>query len=242
MKKILLLIFIFPLLTNAQGKNVIKTNLSGLLINNYNITYERSILKKMSLSVGFRYMPKTTVPLKSTLEKYLDNPDIKINDFEMGNMAITPELRLYLSAGKLKGFYIAPYVRYASFDLTVPVTYDRPGFTTKPTVLFNGKITSLSAGLLLGMQYNIAKKLVLDFWLIGAHYGTSNGNIDATNINPALNSQADRDALQSQLNEFNEFGPFKFESKVTSATTANIKSVGAWAGVRALGLSLGVRF
>ena len=56
-----------------------------------------------------------------------------------------------------------------------------------------------------------------------------------------MNTQQEKDALQSQLNELKEVGPFKFDGKVTSATTANITSIGPWAGIRALGISLGLR-
>ena len=46
MKKILLLFLLAPFFANAQkllgGKNIIKTNISGDLIGNYNLTYERS--------------------------------------------------------------------------------------------------------------------------------------------------------------------------------------------------------
>ncbi len=248
MKKLLVLLLMIPFITNAQlgiltgGKNIIKTNLSSLVLNNYNITYERSFAKKMSLSVGIRYMPKGQLPLKGTIEKLIDDPNVKINDFQVGNFAITPEVRFYLSAGKLKGFYIAPYARYASFDVSIPVTYDNPNYTTKPTVVFNGKISSFSGGLLLGTQFNIAKKLVLDFYIIGAHYGSSSGTIDAVNISPAMTTAQERQALQDQLDEFKEVGPFKFDGKVTSATSATITSTGPWAGIRGLGLSLGLRF
>lgn len=248
MKKLLFIIAFVPVFANSQkligGKNIIKTNLSGDAIGNYNITYERSILKKMSFSLGFRYMAKTTVPLKSTLEKVINNPDVRVNDFQMGNFAITPELRLYLSAGKMKGFYIAPYARYASFDLSVPVTYDyNTGSSEKPSALFDGTFTSFSGGLLLGTQFQIAKKLVLDIWIIGAHYGTSSGTIVASKFTPAITNQTQANAFQAQLDDFKELGPFKFDGKLSSDwKSANITTTGAWAGVRALGFSLGVRF
>ena len=248
MKKIILIALALPFIAKAQlgilgGKNIIKTNISGDVIQNYNVTFERSFAKKMSFSIGLRYMPKTTVPFKEKLEEYINNKDVRVNDFQMGNFAITPELRLYLSAGKMKGFYIAPYARYASFDVSVPITYTNSGLlTTKASALFTGKITSISGGLMVGTQFQLAKKLVMDIWIIGGHYGSSNGTIYATDINPQMNSKADRDALQAQLDDLKEIGPFRFEGKVTSNTTAEITSTGPWAGIRGLGLNLGVRF
>jgi len=248
MRKTFALLIAFPLITNAQlgilgGKNIIKTNISGDIIQNYNLTYERSLVKKLSLSIGVRYMPKSTVPYKEKLEELINNKDVRVSDFQMGNFAITPELRLYLSAGKMKGFYIAPYARYASFDLSVPVTYTNSNLpTTKASALFVGKINSISGGLLIGTQFQLAKKLVMDIWIIGGHYGNSSGTIYAVDINPAVNNAQDRKALQDQLNDLKEIGPFRFEGTVTSATTAEVKSVGPWAGIRGLGLNLGIRF
>ncbi len=259
MKKLITMLVFIPVITSAQisilgGKNILKTNLSGDAIGNYNITYERSILKKMSFSLGVRYMPKSTMPqfIKDKVEELVDDKNIKISDFQMGNFAITPEFRLYLSAGKMKGFYIAPYVRYASFDLQVPVayTYTDPNplvGTVNASALFNGTFKSFSGGLLLGSQFQIAKKLVLDVWIIGGHYGTSSGTIKATDFNPPIDpnnpnqTQAFKDQVESVNNK--DYGPFKFKGEVSSDyKTATFTSTGAWAGVRALGLSLGVRF
>lgn len=256
MKKLITMLVFIPVLTNAQisilgGKNIIKTNLSGDAIGNYNITYERSLAKKFSISLGVRYMPKSTMPqfIQDKVTELVDDKNILISDFQMGNFAITPEFRLYLSAGKMKGFYIAPYVRYASFDLQVPVAYNYTNGlnTVNASALFNGTFTSISGGLLLGSQFQIAKKLVLDVWIIGGHYGTSNGTINATNFNPAIdpNNQNQKQAFKEQVESVNnkDYGPFKFKGEVSSDyKTATFTTTGAWAGVRALGLNLGFRF
>jgi hypothetical protein len=170
MKKLFLILLFAPFIANSQkligGKNILKTNIGGNVIGNYNLTYERSLAKKFSLSVGVRYMPKSSMPqlIRDKVEELVNDKNIRISDFQVGNFAITPELRLYLSAGKMKGFYIAPYARYASFDVQVPVAYHYiDGINNvNASALFNGKFTSLSAGLLLGTQFQIAKKLVLD--------------------------------------------------------------------------------
>ena len=178
------------------------------------------------------------------IEKIVDNQDFKINDFKMGNTAITGEARFYLGIKKMRGFYLAPYLRYAKFDFTIPIK--NPNITTGESILFNGKISSFSGGLLLGMQYCILKKFVIDIWTIGGHYGSSHGTLFASNINPIMDessqgSQAKID-LQKTLDNLNDTGPFKFEGKVTSPTTAEIKSSGPWFGLRSFALSIGYRF
>ena len=236
MKKIVFLL-IMPFCSHAQN-NIIKTNLMGLAIKNYNITYERSLARVLSFSIGVRHMPKSSVPLKSQIEKLVDNQDFKINDFQMGNTTFTGEARFYLGIRKMSGFYIAPYLRYSSFDFTMPIK--NPNEQNSPSILFNGKINATSAGLLMGVQHCFLKKLVLDIWILGGHYGKSNGSLIATEI-PNMNS-TEQNTLQSKLDEFNEIGPFKTSSKVTSSSAAEITTTGPWLGLRSFALSVGYRF
>ena len=84
--KIILILLFIPLYSHAQN-SIIKTNLMGIAIKNYNITYERSVTRVLSFSLGFRNMPKSRVPLKSQIEKLVNNQDFKINDFQMGKHA-----------------------------------------------------------------------------------------------------------------------------------------------------------
>jgi hypothetical protein len=248
MKKIILLLIVsLPVLCGAQsligGKNIIKASLTSAAIGNYQITYERAFLKRMSLSLSYRYMPKRAVPLQWVADQFIKTDDIKFSEFQMGNNAFTPELRIYLGLGKMKGFYVAPYARIASFDLSVPVKYENtslPGSPAKYAVL-NGTIRSTSGGVMLGIQHQFLKKLVLDFWIIGGHWGSSNGDLVADNISPGM-TVFERDNLQKTLDDLKEIGPFKFEGKVESATRATAKSVGPWAGFRGAGLCIGIRF
>lgn len=235
--KCFLFVLIFPIFSSAQN-NVIKTNLMGLAIKNYNLTYERSIARVLSFSLGFRHMPKIGVPLKSSLEKLVNNKDFKINDFQMGNTSITGEGRVYVGIKKMSGFYVAPYLRYSSFDFTMPI--NNPNQQNASPLLFNGKINATSAGLLIGVQHCFLKKLVIDFWIFGGHYGKSNGALKAADI-PYM-SNAEQNTLQSKLEEFKKIGPFRTSSKVTSSTTAEISTIGPWLGMRTFALSVGYRF
>lgn len=238
MKKLLLALIMLPFFGNAQkligGSNVFKTNLSALALGNINLTYERSIAKRLSFSLSYATKAKGSMPLASTLENLIDNPDVKVSDFQYGSSAITPELRLYLGTGKLKGFYLAPYMRFSTVDLTVPVSFG----STAPAK-FDGKFTATSGGLLIGIQKHIAKKIVLDFWILGGHYGSSKGTIIANHPTPLNPTEVG--LLQNELNSSKEFGPFKFTG-VASSTRSTITAEGAWAGLRGAGICLGIRF
>jgi hypothetical protein len=243
-KTIPLLVLLLPAMAMGQ-KNALKLNLSSIAIRNYHVSFERKIAPKITANLGVRIMPKGGLPMQSTFENLgggLDNKDLKIGDFSIGNTAITPEVRFYLSKKAMKGFYIAPYGRWASFSLGVPFTYTytdpNPAIgTQKKTALFDGKITSFSGGLMFGTQFNIAKRLVLDIWWLGGHYGSSKGDL---NFKASLPTQQERDAVSNTLKDFDP-SPFKYTYTV-DANGAVIKSDGPWAGIRGLGINLGFRF
>jgi len=244
MKKAIVILLLLPFISIAQPgnkMNILKMNLSSLVLKNYHFIYERGLTKHISVSIAYRIMPKSEVPLKNELENIIDDPDVNVSSFKMGNSAFTPELRFYLGKGTLSGFYLAPYARFATFDVTVPVKYNSSSFPgTKYEALFSGKVKSTSGGLLMGVQHSIFKKLVLDLWIIGGHYGSCDGTLNATNINPPM-TPAERADLDDQLNTI-DAGPFNIKGHTTSNTSAIITADGPWAGIRSAGLTVGFRF
>ena len=253
MKKVLfVLALFFTLQVHAQkligGNNIIKGNLTSFALKNYHISYERSLNRFMSVSASYRYMPKGSLPLQSIAKKYIDNPAINFDLFQMGNNALTFESRFYLGLQKMSGFYIAPYARFANFDLAVPVAYTYNPDAAVGSVIgsnpitkiadINGTIKSTSYGAYIGLQKQLLTKLVLDIWFIGGHYGSSNGSLNFV-APEKLPSQAVT-ALQQALDD-TKVNPFEITSKVNqNGATADMK--GPWAGFRGLGISLGLRF
>lgn len=179
-------------------------------------------------------MTKGPIPFQAQFEEAINSTDINFSKFEIGNTAITPELRIYLSLGKMKGFYLAPYMRFATFDLGAPIKYTS-NLGSKEAV-FSGKITSTSGGLMIGYQFQLLKKLVLDFQIIGGHYGTSKGDLNFA----ATLSEFERQSLENNIKNI-EAEPFKLAPTVTN-NGAQIKTDGPWAGIRGLNLGLGLRF
>jgi hypothetical protein len=250
MKKVL---FVLALLitykVNAQkligGKNIIKGNLTSFALKNYHLSFERSLNHFMSVSASYRFMPKGSLPLQAIAKKYIDNPAINFDLFQMGNNALTFESRFYLGLQKMSGFYIAPYARFANFDLSVPVeyTYTPEGSFIAPVPItksanLDGVIKSTSYGAYIGLQKQLLTKLVIDIWFIGGHYGSSNGNLNF--IAPEKLPNEAVSALQKALDD-TKVNPFEITSKVNqNGATADMK--GPWAGFRGLGVSLGLRF
>jgi hypothetical protein len=256
MKKNIVLVFLIALSIhlNAQsligGDQIIKTNLSADVLQNYNITYERSINHFMSISASFATMPKRSIPLKALAKQFIENSNIDFDNFKVSNNALTIESRFYLGLQKMSGFYIAPYARFGNMVLDIPINYQ---YNTQPTILngvtvpsktvktnanLNGSIRSQSVGAYFGMQFQLLTKVVLDIWAIGGHYGSSNGKLIA-NLPAAIPTEA-AVALKSTLDQTNA-NPFHLNTTI-SGNSVITNTDGPWLGLRGAGITIGFRF
>jgi hypothetical protein len=192
-------------------------------------------------------MPLSKLPLKSIAKQFIDNPAINFDNFKFGNTTITFEGRFYLGLSKMSGFYIAPYIRYGNYDLSVPINYTytpenpSPNISLPPVPVnanLDGTIRTQSYGAHVGMQFQLLTKLVLDISFIGGHYGTSSGKLEFSP--PGGFPRPAREALKQVLDN-TKANPFKLKSTV-EANKATIDTEGPWAGLRGLGIGLGLRF
>ncbi|MDQ3535226.1 MAG: DUF3575 domain-containing protein [Bacteroidota bacterium] len=226
-----------------KQSNFIKINITGILLKNYSLQFERTLSRKFSIAVAYRKMPITTLPLKNQISKIIgeDDPDTKkiIENVRLGNYAITPEIRLYLSKkGYGQGFYIAPFYRYASFEVEkFQFDYSTTTSADDNTINLSGKLTANTGGLLMGVQKALGKHICLDTWIIGPHIGSGSGNFSG--VSTRALTPAEQDELRQQLEDFDI--PLTNKTVNVTANGASLKLDGPWAGVRA-GLSIGVKF
>lgn len=230
-----------PRARKAQPENLLKLNLTSLPLKQYAVQYERVLNRKLSFAVAVRVMPTSTLPLqKIILDAVGDDPDTRkvIETFRMSNMAITPELRFYLSKrGYGRGFYLAPFYRYASYKTSqMTFDYDLSG-GGQGSINLAGKLTSNTGGLLLGAQWPLGKHLVLDWWILGPHYGSGNGMFKGQSSQSL--TQSEQDDLRTQLEDIDI--PLTNKTINVTANGASLGLDGPWAGIRA-GFSLGIRF
>lgn len=218
-------------------RNLLKVNLPGLVVKNYSLQYERVMGKATSLALSLRTMPTSSIPLKGFILDLADNdPDTKdvLDKLRLSNFAITPEFRWYVGKrGYGRGFYIAPFYRYARFKSNdVVVEYDNT-----ESITLKGEQSAHTGGLLFGAQWFLGKTICLDWWILGPHYGSGDGLF--TGVTDHLLSPQEQSSLRDALEDIDI--PLVKEQITVTANGANVKFTGPWAGLRA-GLSLGIRF
>jgi len=213
--------------SSDEGKNLIKLNLPSLLMKTVNVQYERAIYGKTSVGVGLRLMPKGTLPFSSSL----NDIDDQLGSLEMGNFAITPEIKFYMGKGVFKGFYIAPYLKYANYNLSIDYEYGDNG----ETIPLSGKLDTYTAGVLFGAQWRLAKQFYLDWSIFGPQYGISRGSIAGKKT---LTPKEQQD-LKRELDEIDL--PVGHISSTVNANGATVDLKGPWAGIRA-NVGIGYRF
>lgn len=226
-------------LVYQSKKNIVKFNFTSLAFKNFQFNYERVLNKTFSVALSYAFIPDGDIPLKSTVEKYADDPDLMtiINDAQLSYSSFTPEVRIYLGKGYGKGFYLAPFFRSSKYTFKdVNFEYDTDGGGTA-FLTSQGTIKSNSFGLLLGAQFNLGKNFVLDWWIVGPHYGSSNGDISG--ITSETLSQMEQQDLENTLNDIDI--PLVDTEVEVFDNGANLLIDGPWAGIRA-GLSIGFRF
>lgn len=212
-----------------EEKNLIKLNLPSLALKTINVQYERAIYGKTSVGLGLRVMPKGSLPFSSSF----DSIDDQLGSLELGNFAITPEIKFYLGRGVFKGFYIAPYLRYANYNASINYEFTSNNITE--TIPLSGTLNTYTVGVLFGAQWCLVDKFYLDWSIFGPQYGISRGSLKGTK---ALSAQEQKD-LKEELDGI-DIPVGKITNTVTSSG-AVVDLKGPWAGIRA-NIGIGYRF
>ncbi len=249
MRKLCLLIFLIVSATTLWAqkeketespepskKNVVKINLLAIALKNISIQYERAVARKVTIAGTFRFMPKGTIPMKSSFIDLADDPETErqINNLRVGDFAFMPEVRYYLSKkGAFRGFYLGLYANIANYNADLVYEYDDAGKTK--TIPMNGHITGITGGLMIGAQFKLSKSIYLDWWALGPGYGSSNGKISGQQSMTSSEQQSLRDDLADL-----DIPLTKYTYEVNgNGATINFK--GPWAGIRS-GICIGFRF
>lgn len=227
------------------GKNLIKFNVSGVVLNSYQLQYERVVNKSQSITLTVGVSPNVPLPFRSTLLKdFSSNSDAKraIETTNFTRTTATLEYRFYFSGHAPKGLYFEPFVRYMNMKLSQDYTFT-PSDNQLHTAHLNAKFDGFGAGFLIGDQFLLGPHWAIDWWIVGPFYGP-NITADFIGTDPKM---GDMDA-QDLANLKNNIQSVKLPLYTTTATvtpatnTVEAKLVGPYYGVRAFGLCLAYRF
>jgi hypothetical protein len=224
-----------------EPHNIVKVNLTSLLLHNASGQYELILSKKVSVGMGFRYMPYSGIPFKGLVADAVGgNDDVRsvITRAEVSNFAVTPEVRFYLGKGYGHGLYIAPYYRFVRFSTDyIPVNYTSSANGTKQSLTITGDMSAHNGGVMLGAQWPLGNRLVLDWWIVGAHFGSGSGNLTGRPSTPL--STTEQTQIKSNLDDVDI--PLVNKTVSVSANRVAVAFNGAFGGLRS-GLCLGIRF
>ncbi len=228
----------------SLGKNIVKFNVASLISRNYQIGAERVLFKPISVGVWYSTVPMGQSPSLYTTRYALNFNEQLTNLIEGSDVeyhAFIAELRLYFGKGPAKGFYIAPFYQTAKYNFeNFPFEYESDAGTKEQLPRTRGSLYRDSYGLMIGVQFNIGRHLVLDCF-IGPNYTEASGNF--LGLAPNL-SFDEKESLRSNLetifsnepNLLNDIGRI-----VTSSTGALVEIYPDWIDLRA-GLCIGFRF
>lgn len=223
-----------------ETQNIVKLNVPALILKNVSLQYERAVGKRISVGLGIRFAPKSTLPFKNKFKDLVDDDEVsrQLDNFKTGNFALTPEFRFYVGKnGVFRGFYLAPFVRYATYSGELPYEYNTSVTDQQRSLFMSGRINTFSGGFMLGSQFKLSQKVYFDWWILGASAGSSSGHLNGTSPTPL--SEEEQQGLRDALNDLdNDY--IKTESTV-DASGARVKINGPWYTVRA-GLCVGYRF
>lgn len=219
----------------SDDKNMVKWNVLGLTSSTISLQYERLIAPKTSIAANINIMPKRSIPFFGTVEDIVkDKGAIDIlKDVKMNAFSFTPEVRFYLGKEGMRGFYIAPFLRYDRFSVELPVEYIYKEQLESVTI--NGNVDGFSGGFAIGAQWRVYKDFYLDWMIMGPHFGLAKGTLEGKR---SLN-QSEQDAIRKSLSDL-DIPVVDFEYEVNDSG-AKAKLDGPWAGIRA-SIGIGYRF
>ncbi|QCR24032.1 DUF3575 domain-containing protein [Pontibacter sp. SGAir0037] len=174
-KVIIILLAVIGFAANsAQAQdNLIKVNIFSPVVRTASVFYEKPIAEDKSVQLGFFYT------------------GFSIEDVKLRGYGITPEFRKYLSASKQapEGFYVAPFLRYQSLNMTLDEDSEMEDMNGKAT------LNAFGGGLLIGHQWIVGSRFVVDSFL-GPSYSASNVKVTA----------GDQEEFDDSIGTFSGFG------------------------------------
>ena len=236
-----------------DGKTIVKANITSPALKTYSFSAERILSKGLSFQLGISTMPKSSLPLISTLEKAVGG-ETNLGALRLKSFDFTPEVRWYTGGGYGHGFYLMAYYRYQSYNLS-GYTFnldvrDNGSATSKPVgVVLSGDFKTNSFGIGLGAQWLFGrnKNIVLDWNILGLHAGRGKMTLSGDYSSATALTDKELEDLRHELSDnISDLPAVKLGAQDINldkaAKKVSLNSVSTpWAWIRA-SVSLGFRF
>jgi hypothetical protein len=229
--------------SNAQeALNTVKLNFFSLAAKELSLQYERTLSDHMGVAVQVGYMFPINIPGKFFTDTGIAGSEGQnfqpLSGKFTGGFQVTPEFRYYFKGEGNKGFYIAPYIRWASYGMSMNAVYRKDSASPYRSYEWKGNYSLLHGGLMIGSQHHIGNHFTLDWWIIGVGAGKSKITMKATGDFSDLS----QNEFQSDINDNLKNMPLiKDVSASLTPTEANLSIGLLGVGLRT-GLCLGYRF
>lgn len=213
----------------SDRRNLVKLNLPNLVFGNLTLNYERLLSPRNSATLNVGYI-RPQAPI-SFLSDFIDTEEIKPPEFS--GLTATLEYRIYSKKkGAGRGFYYAPYLRYANHKLAFQS--DIVGNSSN----VSSQLSAVGLGAQIGAQWLIKDRVVIDLGILGlaAQWYTYKSTFTA--VDEAINFDEIRADLEMEIEDSPISNKLEFTSDENSLQA---KMPFLFGGARAY-LSVGYKF
>jgi hypothetical protein len=159
-------------------ENIIKTGITGYLLGDFNLGYERMTVENQSVQFKMGYFSPVLSPI-------ITGKTITPSEYTYlgsdGSVQMSLEYRFYTSKQGLKGFYLGPYFRYYG------IRAEYTDIIQSKTFHVDGSVNSIGAGVQLGYQFIFNESFSLDISFFGAGIDKNNVKLLYTTDTPNFN-------------------------------------------------------
>lgn len=227
--------------------NVVKLNMSSLLLRSLSLQYERKLNRSKSFAMGIIYRPNFSTPILNVLMKdtaFTASAEtlFMLRSSRYKALMLTPEFRFYFKRKAPRGLYLAPFLRYKYETLTADYRYQETGAGSAAlkTATYKNQINTFGAGILFGLQILTKKRMTIDFWFLGPWVGMEYIN-NSSKINTSGLNEYDRAYIESSTESYNNALGFSNQYSWSGSGFSN-KSNGFTFGARMIGINVGYSF
>jgi len=159
----------------SQG-HIVKLGIPSLSYGRANLNYEYVLNDKMSLNlrVGAQFPRNFPADSETFFEEDLQ-VSYNIESGKWTSYGFMPSFRIYMGEKNPAphGFYVSPYLSYNNNALNFSMEYSHEGEANIPAN-FKVAMGTIGAGIMIGNQWVIKDRVVIDFNYLGIGYGLRN--------------------------------------------------------------------